>query len=194
MLLQDLKPNYFIADGASMSTLINEFAEYNATPYSIYLGMEEETIADVGPFLVDIEGNDSAMNWLLNEGKSQSWGIFLKTELKFDDLLAHLQSLIIVEDEDGKELYFRFYDPRVINNFLPTCDTPQLKQFFGKVDFFVAENINKDYLTLHRIEQSKLKSEKVQHAIVETISKEIQTDDSKISNNDNDKIDIDGIV
>jgi hypothetical protein len=30
---------------------------------------------------------------------------------------------LIVEDPDGEEMYFRFYDPRVLRKFLPVCST-----------------------------------------------------------------------
>lgn len=36
-------------------------------------------------------------------------------------------------------MIFRFYDPRVMRKFLPTCDAEQLKVFFGNVDTYFVE-------------------------------------------------------
>jgi hypothetical protein len=40
---------------------------------------------------------------------------------------------------DLESLFFRFYDPRVMRNYLPTCPPAQLAEFFGPVDFYIAE-------------------------------------------------------
>ena len=34
---------------------------------------------------------------------------------------------------DDEALYFRFYDPRVLESFLPTCSEEQLDEFFGSL-------------------------------------------------------------
>jgi hypothetical protein len=47
--------------------------------------------------------------------------------------------LLVERERDGKLLYFRFYDPRVLRRFLPTCDAEQLRQLFGPIDAFVME-------------------------------------------------------
>jgi hypothetical protein len=41
--------------------------------------------------------------------------------------------------EDGRELYFRFYDPRVLRVFLPTCTLQQTAEFFGPVSSYLVE-------------------------------------------------------
>jgi len=46
----------------------------------------------------------------------------------------------MVKTEDGEQLYFRFYDPRVLRVFLPTCDERQLRDFFGPIDYFLCES------------------------------------------------------
>jgi len=38
-----------------------------------------------------------------------------------------------------ESLFFRFYDPRVMRGYLPTCSPKQLAEFFGPVDFYIAE-------------------------------------------------------
>jgi hypothetical protein len=45
-----------------------------------------------------------------------------------------------VKTEDGKELYFRFYDPRVLRVFLPTCSPRETTGFFGPIKSFLLED------------------------------------------------------
>ena len=46
----------------------------------------------------------------------------------------------MVYGPDLEPLYFRYYDPRVLRAWLPTCDPAQLAEFFGPVEFFIAED------------------------------------------------------
>ena len=45
-----------------------------------------------------------------------------------------------VADEDGQTFFFRFYDPRVLRAFLPTCSPSQLTDFFGPVRAMIVES------------------------------------------------------
>ena len=44
-----------------------------------------------------------------------------------------------VTDESGRKLLFRYYDPRVLPIYLPTCTNDELTTIFGPVDRFVTE-------------------------------------------------------
>jgi hypothetical protein len=47
----------------------------------------------------------------------------------------HLRRLLMVKlDDGGRRLYFRFYDPRVLRAFLPTCSVRQDEEMFGDRD------------------------------------------------------------
>ncbi|HEY2399507.1 MAG TPA: S1 RNA-binding domain-containing protein, partial [Steroidobacteraceae bacterium] len=41
--------------------------------------------------------------------------------------------------EQGKRLLFRFYDPRVLRPFLPSCEAGQMREMFGPVEHFAVE-------------------------------------------------------
>ena len=49
---------------------------------------------------------------------------------------THFRRFLLVEAPDGDSWYFRFYDPRVLERFLPTCDAAQLTDFFGPVSAY----------------------------------------------------------
>jgi hypothetical protein len=79
-------------------------------------------------------------DWVVEHGAGNSWGIVLQSDKEAEVIYRHLRKFLIVTTEEGKELYFRFYDPRVLRVFLPTCDTEQLLEFFGPVEAFILED------------------------------------------------------
>ena len=46
----------------------------------------------------------------------------------------------MVKGADRKKYYFRFYDPRVLQAFLPACTPQEARAFFGPIDRFYAEH------------------------------------------------------
>jgi hypothetical protein len=51
----------------------------------------------------------------------------------------HFRSFLTVYDPDGKPLLFRYYDPRVLRVYLPTCDARELETVFGPVVAYLLE-------------------------------------------------------
>ncbi len=45
-----------------------------------------------------------------------------------------------MRDTRGRILVFRFYDPRVLRAYLPTCTAEEIAQFFGPISHFAAES------------------------------------------------------
>lgn len=168
-----MKPKYHISDAAQMEIHLNEFSEFDLVPYSLYLNTEEVDLADVGPFLVDLMGNKKVVNWLEKEGYGKSWGIYINSNSEFEDIVKHLQGILIVEDDGGHKNYFRYYDPRVMKIFLPTCDANQLKYLFGSViNAYIVEDPESNQNIIYTLNQGKLKTEFVK--LEEAEEKEIK--------------------
>jgi hypothetical protein len=106
---------------------------------SLYRGEPEEALAEVAPYLVKVDGNTHLMEWLLS-GWGQSWGIFANSSAEIEDVRRHLRRFLIVQDPNGKDLYFRFYDPRVLRVYLPTCTVFETKQFLGPINAYLMES------------------------------------------------------
>ena len=68
----------------------------------------------------------------------------------------HFRNLVNVYNEQGNPMIFRFYDPRVLNSFLPTCDAEQLEKMFENIEFFFAETDDHENLNSYSFEQGKL--------------------------------------
>jgi len=99
-----------------------------------------EALAKVSPYLVRLQPEANFTAWLISEGWGNSWGIFLESSASLETLRKHFREFLKVDDEEGKELFFRYYDPRVLRAYLPTCDESEAQTFFGPVRSFLLEN------------------------------------------------------
>jgi hypothetical protein len=90
------------------------------------------------PYLIPIPLDSQYLeSWTDHWGKNV--GIFLTSSATPDRLLRHLREIFVVKDEGGQEYFFRFYDPRVLRVFLPTCTLQEAKEFFGPIGVILSE-------------------------------------------------------
>lgn len=146
---------YTLLDASRLDGLIYQARELNEQHRCLYEGDSEVVLGAVAPWLFQLESQSYFAQWLVEHGAGESWGVFLHSSVEEEELYRHLRQFLIVHQEDGKELYFRFYDPRVLRNFLPTCDVGQLQEFFGPVNTYVMEDAEGKVVTFE-IQESKL--------------------------------------
>ena len=99
---------------------------------SLYRGGAEEEYADIAPYLVHVDSAE-LLEWVVRFSETEGWGILVVAPVTLEALRTHLRKFLKVQDPSGARVYFRFYDPRVLEIFLPTCDDAQLALFFGPV-------------------------------------------------------------
>jgi hypothetical protein len=97
-------------------------------------------MAEVAPYLVRLEPGSKFAEWVLREGWGSHWGIFATGRGTLHLMRGHFRSLINVYDPDGQPLMFRYYDPRVLRVYLPTCNAEETREFFGPVTSYVLED------------------------------------------------------
>ncbi len=132
--------NYILLDAARMSDEIDKALEFNKSGQSLYTGKSEKMLASFSPYLFGFEKESAFAKWNAENGWGNSWGVYILCFNDFEILHKHFRKFILVKTEEGEELYFRFYDPRVLRIFLPTCDEDQLKEFFGPVKAYLMED------------------------------------------------------
>jgi hypothetical protein len=142
---------------------------------SLYKGRREEPIWDAAPYLVQCDPDSQLLRWIIVKGWGNSWGIFLTSAAALEVLCAHFQQFLLIKAEDDRELYFRFYDPRVLRVFSPTCTSEELKQFFGPVTRFLMEGDRPDTVVRQTVGPHGLRQENISIATV------IQTSGTVIS-------------
>jgi hypothetical protein len=122
--------------------LTNSHLDYTC----LYSGDIPGALEAVAPHLVQLEYKDSSTRDLIKRAWGKSWGVFLTCESSMHRLRRHLRTLLVVNDWRGKRLLFRFYDPRVMRVFIPTCRNDELKLLFGPINRFAIESDKGDRL------------------------------------------------
>lgn len=134
-------PIYTILDGARDEAIYAKLMVSDVEEVCLYRGKQADALAEVAPYLVELdrEDSDSFLEWFLSKGWGKSWGIFIESSASSDELKAHFQSLITVYDEYDVPFFFRYYDPRVLRTYLPTCNEVELQILFGPVRHYYVE-------------------------------------------------------
>jgi Domain of unknown function (DUF4123) len=118
-------------------------------------GRLPRVLAAVAPYLVSLSPRSAFTTTVIEQGWGESWGLFLRSQSILPELARHFRELLLVKDERGRELFFRFYDPRVLRLYLPTCTPAELRTFFGPVDAFAFEGQEEDTMVeLSRVKDS----------------------------------------
>jgi Domain of unknown function (DUF4123) len=139
---------YMLLDTARDPRIYARLMELGSTvrARSLYQGDIGESLAHVSPYLLSLQEDQPESRWFAEAGFGQSWGLFIIAPVGFDELRRHLRKFNIVYDENGAFLVFRFYDPRVLRLFLPTCTSDELRRFFGPIESFLTETEGADAL------------------------------------------------
>ncbi len=101
---------------------------------SLFKGGAQESYWAVAPYLAKVDSG--LLQWLGENLDGTPWGIFVFTKTDLLALHRHFRHFLIVQLHDGKQWFFRFYDPRILTTYLPGCNAAELKQFFGPVRGF----------------------------------------------------------
>jgi hypothetical protein len=105
----------------------------------LYSGDLPPQLQATAPYLIQLEREDRFTRFLIEKGWGHSWATFLRTETGIKQLRRHLREFLRVRDQAGRRLIFRYYDPRVLRVYLPTCWPAELNTFFGPVSAFLTE-------------------------------------------------------
>jgi hypothetical protein len=123
---------FAVLDGASVPNLPQELYQHEPDYLCLYRGALDPDLAETAPYLVRLEPGSPFAEWIFNEGWGKHWGIFFTATCDMRDLRSHFRKFLIVYDAGGKPLYFRYYDPRVLRVYLPTC-RPDASRFWNRL-------------------------------------------------------------
>ncbi|MFL6656656.1 MAG: DUF4123 domain-containing protein [Massilia sp.] len=133
---------HMLLDGARDPAISQLVRGGNLEYECLFAGHLSARLQTAAPYLVHLEAASPLTLTLLERSWNQDWGIFSIAPhyTTLAQQRIHFKKLLRVRDETGKEMAFRFYDPRVARVFLPMCTGEQIEQFFGPLQAIVAQS------------------------------------------------------
>ncbi|MEO8770640.1 MAG: DUF4123 domain-containing protein [Ferruginibacter sp.] len=152
---------YLLLDAARILEQLETAQELQPAFICLYTGDSAKLLLSVAPYLFNYQKDSAFEKWYAQKCWGNSAGFFVETVVTMEELHKHFRKFLLVKTEQGKELYFRFYDPRVLRVFLPTCDTAQLKDFFGPIKHLICEDEDTAFATRYSFDGIQLMKEKI---------------------------------
>jgi hypothetical protein len=115
-------------------SLVNSYLPFGC----LFAGELPEALERVAPYVIQLDPEDGFTDLLL-AGWGRSLGVYLQCREPLPALRHHLRKFLTVTDPAGDRVLFRYYDPRVLRAYLPTCQTHELETVFGPIEVFWME-------------------------------------------------------
>lgn len=147
---------YCVLDGVMVKNLPIKLRESQVPHHCILTGELTPDVVHAAPYLAYLSPDSKFADAVLSEAFGKSYGIFFHSRRSLLEMRRHFRSLHEAYDERGNPLKFRYYDPRVLRAFLPTCNAGELKTLFGDVDQFFIESNEVGGVVRYRVSDGKL--------------------------------------
>jgi hypothetical protein len=134
------KQVFAVLDGASVPGLLEALQQHGTEHVCLYRGDLTADLAETAPYLVRLDPGKEFAQWVLTQGWGEHWGIYAVASVDLRELRKHFRTFLIVKSYDGRRLYFRYYDPRVLRVYLPTCTVKETRAIFGPVMCYCLED------------------------------------------------------
>jgi Domain of unknown function (DUF4123) len=138
---------YAVLDGARDERLYRAVYDSGLEYECLFAGEISYELSLAAPYLVRLGGGVETRTgagaaftrWLVEEGWGRSFGIFAWSRADTETVRRHCRRLLQIKDEAGRRLFFRYYDPRVLRLYLPTCTAAELREVLGPWGRLLAE-------------------------------------------------------
>lgn len=133
-------PLYAVLDAAREPSVVDRLSASGQEHQTLYDGDKGQELAPFGPWLVRLPPAASLLEDLVRDGWGHSWGVYLTCEQGLAEVRRHLRKFLLAKLPDGRQVYFRYYDPRVLRTYLPTCLPDEMASFFGPIRRYILES------------------------------------------------------
>ncbi|MBT0957402.1 DUF4123 domain-containing protein [Alphaproteobacteria bacterium KMM 3653] len=113
---------------------------FNAKARCLFDGQAQEDLADVAPWLVELERYSDTWDWFCQDGWANNWGVLIHSRLTMPKLKVQMKKFIKIEDEDGELYFFKYYRPEHLNTYLPVFEEKQLESFMRGITAIYGED------------------------------------------------------
>jgi hypothetical protein len=137
---------FAVLDCARDKRILKEIRRSDLQYDCLYEGEVPRALVAVAPHIVALERGMPFTELLLTEGWAENWGIFTAGPVGLVGMRRHLRKFLKVRGPEGVQMYFRYYDPRVLRTYLPSCNSKELQFLFGPIEAYFAEAESGDEL------------------------------------------------
>ena len=130
---------YALLDAAVRDSVPELLKTYGEPFQSLYEGKRAEELAMTAPYLVELPYESPLLSRLIADGRGGNWVTWVVSAQSLAGVRKHFRRFLTVETEDSKKFFFRFYDPRILQLFLPASTPEEIREFFGPVEVFLME-------------------------------------------------------
>jgi hypothetical protein len=138
--IEDGQHVFAILDACDSNVIAEKVYEASLPPIvSLYKGKAETELSAIAPY-VTLCSSDT-ITWIEQNLYGSHWGYYWVTanSCNLHEMRKHLRNFLMVVGPVGQNLYFRFYDPRIIMPFLKASDSSQCNAFFGPCNLLLVE-------------------------------------------------------
>ena len=147
---------WMIVDAARDLRIFSMLLDCHLEHSCLYSGYLPPALEAAAPYLVQLDYDYRDTRRFIREAWGNSWGVFLKADIGMDRLRRHLRGFLVVRDTSNQRLIFRYYDPRVLRVYLPTCTSGELREVFGPIECFWTEDETVDSILEFRLHRERL--------------------------------------
>ena len=152
---------WMILDGARTIEIFRTLLACHLEYACLYNGQLSPELEIAAPYLVQLDHGYRDTHQLIQQAWGKSWGVFLRSDTSLKKLRRHLREFLVVRDTKGNRMAFRYYDPRVLRTYLPTCTASELRTVFGPVECFWTEGDDTVEMTEFSFGNGELKQQKL---------------------------------
>lgn len=152
---------WVILDGARDERIVRAVDRSYQEKCCLFAGNISPQLKSVAPYLVRFDRGDDLTDYVLENGWGNAWGVFFSSSASLETLRKHFRKFLRVTDESGRRLLFRYYDPRVLSVYLPTCNNEELTTIFAPIERFILGSGDGAQATEYRFSGVRLKTNRL---------------------------------
>ena len=130
---------FLLLDAAADRDVYLAMNGYSNEATCLFDGAVASDLEMVGPWLVEIEQDDSVWEWFVQKGYGNNWGLIIHSRLELRRLKTQLKKFLKIQDEAGDVFFFKYYRPENFNAHFPEFSPEQRISFIRGIQRIFAE-------------------------------------------------------
>lgn len=131
---------FALIDGARVRFASDLIDRCQAPFTPLFKAKAHERLGEAAPLLAAVDATGPLLRYLCSEGDGpwHGWNrcavLFIHSGSCIENLARHLRRFTWVVDKDGRGLMFRFFDPRVLHDYLQVAEPAFANGLFGRAE------------------------------------------------------------